>query len=90
MDQMIMVLSAMMPMEMVIDRLKEDITDYEEVKLLDKSEKDIEEARKKLVFSCMLVLTKERTGDSIDKAMDFSKELEQMKKANDLLNPEKS
>lgn len=90
MQQMMIILAAMIPVEDLIDRLEESITEYKECKVLNKSEEEIETAKKGIVFSSMLLMTKERTGDSMDKAMDFSKDLDKLKNINDLLDPGKS
>ena len=71
--------AAVLPKEGIIKEINEASTEF----LNSKSE----ESEQRLKAYCILLLTKEATGDSIEEAFKFSRKVERTAKAEELLNP---
>lgn len=71
--------AAVLPKEEIVKEINEACTEF----LSSKSE----ESEQLLKAYCMLLLTKEATGDSIEEAFKFSQKVERVEKAEELLNP---
>ena len=79
-----LMISAMMPIEALIAKMKEAISEYDAAILLNKST-DLE---LKMVRSiCMLILTKERVGDSFDKVDELSREIDNLHNLTSVMKP---
>lgn len=85
-----MLLAGIVPVEVIINFIKEAITSYEEAKLLNKSEKEIKELENKVTGMCHMLVMKNMAGNTPESMLEALESLDKAEKANNLLNIDKS
>lgn len=78
MKDLMLIIAAMMPIEEMIESLKQSINDYES----DNSDDNL----KKIQMNCSLILAKKVTGGDMEGAIKACEKIDRMEQANELFN----
>jgi len=90
MDQLLIFTATAIPFEDLLKELQKSVNQCREVMAISHNKEDIEKAKKKVGFNCLLFMTKLNTGDDMSKAMDMAEEMDKLKDINNMFNPNKS
>lgn len=86
----ITLLSSIMPPEEIVNKLKEAIEKYQEKILINAPKEHIENEKKTMELYMAIWMIRTKTDGNVSKTKEFLQELEQAKKAKDMLNPNKN
>ena len=87
MKDLMMMLSALMPLEFLLVQLKAALSSYDESVLLNKSEEEIKKDLHVIQSVCAMILTKGRVGDSMDEVEKLRIEMDQVNHIQSAMKP---
>jgi NTP pyrophosphatase (non-canonical NTP hydrolase) len=88
--QLAVMLAAITPREILVENVKESISEYEEAKLLNKSKEELEDLFRALATHAHLITINVMTKGSFEGVQEIMERMDELKKRDDFFNTSKS